>query len=80
VSQSDDINDVRQMDSRGKPTGSTKTTAMQRRRVLQAFKRALALGDERAFLEAIRRDLGLRDGSPEFVHAVALWRKMKNVS
>jgi hypothetical protein len=80
VSESDDINDVRQMDARGKPTGSAKTTALQRRRVLQAFKRALTQGDERAFLEAIRRDLGLRDGSPEFVRAVELWRKTRNVS
>ena len=80
MSKFEDIDDVRQMDSRGKPYGSTKTTARQRSRILNAFKRALALDDEHAFLEAIRRDLGLKDGSPEFARAFVEWRKRKRAS
>ncbi len=49
----------------------------QRQRLLKAFEIALREGDEQLFLEAIRRDLGLKDGSPEFVNAVRVWRKFR---
>ena len=75
MSQPDDVHDVRQMERSGRPLASQRTTPRQKQRLLQAFKRALREGDERRFMEAIRRDLGLKDGTPEFQRAVELWRK-----
>lgn len=72
----DDLRDVRAEEVFGKGRHH-RITPRQRARVLRAFRKALQEGDERLFLEAIRRDLGLQDDSPEFVRAFEIWRNFQ---
>lgn len=75
MTKEDDLRDLRiEEESRGRrrPVVDA-TTRRQRQRLLRAFRKALELGDEKLFLAAIR-DLGLKDGSPEFLRAWKVWR------
>ena len=59
-----------------KPVQPLVDPASRRRRneMLKAVRAALQQNDEWHFLEAIRRHLGLKDGSPEFLKAWQAWR------
>jgi hypothetical protein len=48
----------------------------ERRRLLQDFRTLLEIGTDEDFLRALRA-IGLRDGSPEFVEAVRVWREKR---
>ncbi len=74
MSKEEDLQDVRaEEEQRGRrPIG--RLTTRQRRRLLASFEKALKEGDRQVFEEAIRRDLGLKPGSPEYAHALKVWR------
>jgi acyl-CoA reductase-like NAD-dependent aldehyde dehydrogenase len=71
----DDVRDVYGLEQSPVPR-HPKVTARQRSRILKAFRKALEHRDERLFLEAIRRDLGWQDDTPEFAQAFQEWRKL----
>jgi hypothetical protein len=75
MTDEDDLNDVRALDESRVPR-HPRVTARQRARILKAFKKALEHQDAGLFLEAIRRDLGWKDGTPEFARAFEVWRKL----
>ena len=61
--------------SRGRRPVDMKTRR-QRQKLLRDLRRLLESGDERAFMEAIR-SAGLKDGSPEFLNALRVWREFR---
>ncbi|MBI4482416.1 MAG: hypothetical protein HY652_05945 [Acidobacteria bacterium] len=69
-----DLNDViREETSRGRRPIDTKARR-QRQQLLADLRKLLREKDERAFLAAIR-EIGLKDGSPEFLKVVHIWRE-----
>ncbi len=74
MSESDEIDDIRRLETAGKKLDSQKVTAAERQKLLKAVRKAFKHGDERAFMSIIR-EAGLKDGSPEFLRAVEEWRK-----
>jgi len=74
----EDLRDViaEETQSRRRRTGDAETRR-QNRRLLAAFRKALEECDEGLFLQAIRKDLGLKDGSPEFLNALRVWRAFR---
>jgi hypothetical protein len=77
VSESDEIDDIRTLETSGKRLESKKLTTAQRKRALKLLRRAFQVGDERTYLDIIRRDFGLKDGSPEFLRAYEAWRSYR---
>ena len=76
MSKEDEIRDaMAQERSRGRKQPLVDPASRRRRNeMLKAVRAALQQNDERHFLEAIRRHLGLKDGSPEFLKAWQAWR------
>ncbi len=54
-------------------------TRRERQKLREDLRRLLETGDERGFMEAIRR-VGLKDGSPEFLEAWRVWREFRRRS
>ena len=72
--EEEDIRDVRrEEESRGRRPVDIKARR-QTARLRADLHKALKAGDERAFLK-ILREAGLKDGTPEFVEALKLFRK-----
>lgn len=71
----EDLRDVMEEEkSRGRRRPTEAAARRERARLLRGFRELLALDDERAFCAAIR-ELGLKDGSPEFREALRIWRE-----
>lgn len=69
-----DLDDVMKEErARGRRPVDTKARR-ERQRLLRDLRGLIEAGDERGFLEAIRR-VGLKDGSPEFLEAWRVWRE-----
>jgi len=76
VGKDRDLEDVMiEEKSRGRRPVDMKTRR-QRQKLLRDLRRLLESGDERAFMEAIR-SAGLKDGSPEFLNALRVWREFR---
>ena len=59
--------------SRGRRPVDMKTRR-ERQRLRRELRRLIKARDERGFIEAIR-NVGLKDGSPEFLNALRVWRE-----
>ena len=82
MSKEDDIRDAMTEErSRGRrrPLADA-TTQRQIKRIRETLMRAAQEGDEALFLDIIRRDLGWKDGSPEFVKAWQIWRNFRGTT
>ncbi len=62
--------------SRGRRHPIDPEARRQHRELLKGFRKRLEEGSEADFLKAIRA-LGLKDGSPEFENALAVWRELR---
>ncbi len=62
--------------SRGRRRPADPEARKRRKALLRDLRRLLKYGDEKDFVEAIRA-LGLKEGSPEFQNALAVWREYR---
>jgi hypothetical protein len=71
-----DLEDVMRAESRRGRRPVDLESRREQMRKMESMRRYLALGTEEEFREAMR-GVGLRDGSPEFLIALQLWREYR---